>query len=155
MLFGDLAAGFVLGCDAWWFAGEALHLHGGRTEGRAELHRLALGFVAGDGRNADAERRRLAQKDVRDRGLTVGMAQHRDHDSRTVLLHLDGLEPDVGRAGCEQSLLYVAVDLRVHVVDVRLDLEHLRDGLDALAHPQTQHVRPAFRVAPASAVPDF
>ena len=75
--------------------------------------------------------------------------------ARAVLLHLDRLEPDVGRARGEQPLLHVAVDLRVHVVDVRLDQQHRRPRrLDRLAEPEPQHVRPVLGIAAAGAVAD-
>ncbi len=66
-----------------------------------------------------------------------------------------GWNRDVGCAGGEQLLLHVAVDLRVHVVDVRLDEQHRRPRwLDGVPDPEPQHVRPALRVAAARAVAD-
>src|SRR5206468_1910047 len=77
---------------------------------------------------AEADRRRLAEEQARDLVETVGRDDRGDVDAGSGLLHDDGREVDLERAGGESSLEEEAVVLRVHVVDGRLDDDDVACG---------------------------
>ena len=102
-----------------------------------------------------ADRGRLAEQRIGDRRALLGRDQHGDQRARPVLLHLDRHVEDLERAGRVQLLHQRAEQLRVHVVDLALDDDHLvHVRLVGIADQHAQHVRRLPEVVMPRAVAD-
>ena len=74
-----------------------------------------------DVQHAHADARRL-RKDCKDTLLLVVLCdQNGKHLRGAVLLHADRRRPDIEGAECEKTFAHIAEELRIHIVDIRLD----------------------------------
>ena len=76
-------------------------------------------------RLADTQSSGLRKDDRGELVYLMWMAQHAEKHAGTVLLALEGLQKDVQRAGVEQGVHDVIVQLRVHIVQVGLQKHHV------------------------------
>ena len=104
----------------------------------------------------NAEREGLGEDDVFHHLQIGGAAQDRQHDSRSVLLHLDRRREDFDRTGVEQFLFCVADDFWRDVIQIRFELHDLIRFRHrrALTDEQPQQVGAIGKVATAGSVAD-
>src|SRR4051812_23824827 len=88
----------------------------------ASRHRLepAGGAGAADRRSAYSDRRAFQKESAFDIGAALSGNDGGDDGPRSPFLHGNGGEPDIKRARREETLTQGLIELRVHVVDVRL-----------------------------------
>ena len=120
MLLRQTAAIFILRRALRRAIGQLRHFNVNRAIRRVHVFDDARQGVAGYGLLADAQRGGLCKEDGCHRLHVVGAAENAQQCGGAVLLHLDGREVDVQRAGREQFAHHVLVNLRVEIVDVRL-----------------------------------
>src|SRR5262249_41827225 len=89
LLLRDSPAKLVLGRNARWLTGEALHLDRRRSEAGLEFEDLTLRLIAPDIPDAHAKSTRLAQKDAHEVGFSRFLTEDGEHHGRPVLLHLN------------------------------------------------------------------
>src|SRR5918993_2821115 len=113
----------------------------------AGRHRLESPRSAGPAHRcrAHADSRAFEKEGAFDLVAAVRGNDSGDDGRGSSFLHRDGCEPDIERAGREETLAQEFVELRVHVVDIRLQQELFALwGVRGrrLADPEPQRVRP-------------
>ena len=162
MRFGAGAAVFEfrLHVDDLTFVGRNLHAH-------CAVLRLCLRHAAValhtlvNFRHAQADCRRLAEKDFLADGALCARHEHGKFVRRTIFLHIYRRHPDIKCPGREKLVKEVAINLRRHVVNVRRkDIFVLCAAIVRLllflhlAEIEAQDVRQALVVPRASAIAD-
>ncbi|MDZ7727889.1 MAG: hypothetical protein U5Q44_06660 [Dehalococcoidia bacterium] len=125
-----------------------------RPQRRDHGFAAAAGFVAPVVAHADAECRRLSQDERREVGLLLSRDQHAELRRRAPLLHLDRLEPRVGRPLGHHPVPREGEQRRGHIVDVCFQQRELAQRLppgSGFTHEYAERVRSPGRVARAGA----
>ncbi len=147
---------FILGRDRNDFSVEGAHFACHFPVSRLDLRHAPLRLdpiVERD--HSQPERRRLLENYFRAIRSMIVVDEHRQSMRRTVFLHIDRRRPNVERSLLQQSIVKMPVDLRIHIVDIGLELEkflRLAPVGGAVINPQDVG---NFEIVSAGAVADL